>query len=85
MKKLFFVLALASMSLTSMAQDEPTKKYSVATNSFLKNLFFAPITRTQTNRKQTILSKTLQIGIPSNSNICCTPVSNQQEIHDARK
>ena len=39
MKKLFFVLALASMSLTSMAQDEPTQKYSVATNSFWNNWF----------------------------------------------
>ena len=39
MKKLFCVLALASMSLTSMAQDEPTQKYSVATNSFWNNWF----------------------------------------------
>ena len=39
MKKLFFVLALASMSLTSMAQDEPTQKFSVATNSFWNNWF----------------------------------------------
>ena len=40
MKKLFIVLALASISLSSMAQDaEPTLKYSVATNSFWSNWF----------------------------------------------
>ncbi|MBR3496727.1 MAG: OmpA family protein [Prevotella sp.] len=40
MKKFLIVLALASVSLTSMAQDEePTLKYSVATNSFWSNWF----------------------------------------------
>lgn len=39
MKKLLIVLALASVSLTSMAQDDPTLKYSVATNSFWNNWF----------------------------------------------
>lgn len=40
MKKLFIVLALASISLSSMAQDaDPTLKYSVATNSFWSNWF----------------------------------------------
>ena len=39
MKKLFIVLALAGMSLTSMAQEDPTLKYSVATNSFWSNWF----------------------------------------------
>ena len=40
MKKFLVVLALASISLTSMAQDEePTLKYSVATNSFWSNWF----------------------------------------------
>ena len=33
MKKFLIVLALASVSLTGMAQDEPSLKYSVATNS----------------------------------------------------
>ena len=39
MKKLLIVLALASVSMTSMAQDDPTLKYSVATNSFWSNWF----------------------------------------------
>ena len=39
MKKLLIVLALASVSLTSMAQEDPTLKYSVATNSFWSNWF----------------------------------------------
>ena len=39
MKKLFIVLALAGMSLTSMAQEDPTLKYSVAANSFWSNWF----------------------------------------------
>ena len=39
MKKFLIVLALASVSLTGMAQDEPSLKYSVATNSFWSNWF----------------------------------------------
>ena len=40
MKKLFIMLALAGMSLSSMAQDaDPVKKHSVATNSFWSNSF----------------------------------------------
>ncbi len=40
MKKLLTVLAIASVSLTSMAQEtEATEKYSVATNSFWSNWF----------------------------------------------
>ena len=39
MKKFLIVLALASVSLTSMAQEDPTLKYSVATNSFWSNWF----------------------------------------------
>ena len=39
MKKILIVLALAGVSLTSMAQEEPTQKYSVATNSFWSNWF----------------------------------------------
>lgn len=41
MKKLFIVLALACVSMTSMAQEtaDPTLKYSVATNSFWSNWF----------------------------------------------
>ena len=40
MKKLFMMLALAGMSLSSMAQDaDPVKKHSVATNSFWNNWF----------------------------------------------
>ena len=40
MKKLLIVLALASVSLCSMAQDaDPVQKYSVATNSFWSNWF----------------------------------------------
>ena len=38
MKKLLIVLALASVSVASFAQ-EPTQKYSVATNSFWSNWF----------------------------------------------
>ena len=39
MRKFLIVLALASVSLTGMAQEEPTLKYSVATNSFWSNWF----------------------------------------------
>ena len=40
MKKLFLMLAIAGMSVASMAQDaDPTEKYSVATNSFWSNWF----------------------------------------------
>ena len=39
MKKFFMVLALASVSVAGMAQDELTEKYSVATNSFWSNWF----------------------------------------------
>ena len=39
MKKLLIVLALASVSVTSFAQEQPTEKYSVATNSFWSNWF----------------------------------------------
>ena len=43
MKKLVMALALASVSVAGMAQDnqvaEPTEKYSVATNSFWSNWF----------------------------------------------
>ena len=39
MKKLLIVLAFASFSMASMAQDDPTLKYSVATNSFWSNWF----------------------------------------------
>ena len=39
MKKFLIVLSLASVSLTGMAQDEPSLKYSVATNSFWSNWF----------------------------------------------
>lgn len=39
MKKLLIVLAFASVSATSFAQDELTEKYSVATNSFWSNWF----------------------------------------------
>ena len=39
MKKFLILLALASVSLTGMAQDEPSLKYSVATNSFWSNWF----------------------------------------------
>ena len=41
MKKLLAVLALASVSMSSMAQDvtTTTEKYSVATNSFWSNWF----------------------------------------------
>ena len=39
MKKLLMVLALASVSFSAMAQDDPTLKYSVATNSFWSNWF----------------------------------------------
>lgn len=41
MKKLFSMLALASLSLSSFAQDAATQeKYSVATNSFWSNWFY---------------------------------------------
>ena len=39
MRKFLIVLALASVSLTGMAQEEPTLKYSVATNSFWSDWF----------------------------------------------
>ena len=39
MKKLFLMLAVASLSLNAMAQEDPTEKYSVATNSFWSNWF----------------------------------------------
>ncbi len=39
MKKLLMVLALVSVSFSAMAQDDPTLKYSVATNSFWSNWF----------------------------------------------
>ena len=39
MRKLLIVLAFAGVSVTSMAQDVPTEKYSVATNSFWSNWF----------------------------------------------
>ena len=39
MKKLLIVLAFASLSTASFAQDELTEKYSVATNSFWSNWF----------------------------------------------
>ena len=39
MKKFFLMLAIASMSLSAMAQADPTEKYSVATNSFWSNWF----------------------------------------------
>ena len=34
------ILAFASISVASMAQEDPTQKYSVATNSFWSNWFF---------------------------------------------
>ena len=40
MKKLFLMLAVASLSLNAMAQEDPTEKYSVSTNSFWSNWFF---------------------------------------------
>ena len=33
------ILAFASISVASMAQEDPTQKYSVATNSFWSNWF----------------------------------------------
>ena len=39
MKKLFLMLAVASLSMTAMAQEDPTEKYSVSTNSFWSNWF----------------------------------------------
>ena len=33
------ILAFASVSMASMAQEDPTLKYSVATNSFWQNWF----------------------------------------------
>ncbi len=40
MKKFLMILAFASISVASMAQEDPTQKYSVATNSFWSNWFF---------------------------------------------
>lgn len=39
MKKLLIVLAIASVSVASFAQEDPTLKHSVATNSFWSNWF----------------------------------------------
>ena len=39
MKKLLMVLALVGVSFSANAQDDPTLKYSVATNSFWSNWF----------------------------------------------
>ena len=39
MKKLLMELALAGVSFSAMAQDDPTLKHSVATNSFWSNWF----------------------------------------------
>ncbi len=39
MKKFFLMLAVASLSLNAMAQEDPSEKYSVATNSFWSNWF----------------------------------------------
>ena len=39
MKKFLMILAFASVSMASMAQEDPTLKYSVATNSFWQNWF----------------------------------------------
>ena len=39
MKKILMVLAFASVSVAGMAQEEPTQKFSVATNSFWSNWF----------------------------------------------
>ncbi len=39
MKKLLIVLAFASFSVASFAQEDPTEKYSVGTNSFWSNWF----------------------------------------------
>ena len=39
MKKLFLMLAVSSLSMSAMAQDDPTEKYSVSTNSFWSNWF----------------------------------------------
>ncbi len=39
MRKFLIVLAFASVSLSSMAQEDPTQKFSVATNSFWSNWF----------------------------------------------
>jgi outer membrane protein OmpA-like peptidoglycan-associated protein len=41
MKKLFLMLAVASLSLNAMAQEDPTEKYSVSTNSFWSNWFIS--------------------------------------------
>ena len=40
MKKFLMILAFAIISVASMAQEDPTLKYSVATNSFWHNWFF---------------------------------------------
>ena len=43
MKKIFALLALASVSMGSFAQDVvPEEKYSIATNSFGSNWFVQP-------------------------------------------
>ncbi|MBO5549193.1 MAG: OmpA family protein [Prevotella sp.] len=39
MKKFFLMLAIAGLSMNAMAQEDPTLKYSVATNSFWSNWF----------------------------------------------
>ena len=39
MKKFLMIMAFASVSMASMAQEDPTLKYSVATNSFWQNWF----------------------------------------------
>ena len=40
MKKFFLMLAIAGVSVASMAQEaDPTEKYSVSTNSFWSNWF----------------------------------------------
>ena len=39
MKKFLMILAFASVSVASMAQEDPTLKHSVATNSFWNNWF----------------------------------------------
>lgn len=39
MRKVLMILAFASASVATMAQEEPTLKHSVATNSFWSNWF----------------------------------------------
>ncbi len=41
------MLAVASLSMSAMAQDDPTEKYSVSTNSFWSNWFITPSTSSQ--------------------------------------